>query len=98
MINSTIIWQERFDNVTLDCPLRGKPPAVLSWHYNNTLIKAENSLIYEIDPSDISLTIYDLDEPMQGLYTCHAVNEFGATRLDYYVQIFGKYILKNFIQ
>ena len=74
------MWHEKFETLTLDCLLKKDEFNKAFWYFNNKLI--ETSEFYKIN-ENMSLTIYNLNEQLEGSYRCNNEN------INYRVQILG---------
>lgn len=76
------IWREKFDNVTLDCSLEAHENR---WYFNGKLLQSSDKF-YKINENNI--TIFNLNELREGLYSCEGEKYFEKT--SYKVQILGR--------
>lgn len=73
--NNTIQWHEYKDRIVLECPVsEGVPPSKITWFHNSEPVKDN----FEIRGGNRTLNISQFDESFNGIYVCHAENEYGS--------------------
>ena len=90
--NNSIKLHYKHSTALLDCPLMGDEPIQRIWSLNLTQINPnlmDNSIQLNSDNSTIK--VIELDENLEGLYSCNASNEFGHSILNYKIELAGQF-------
>ncbi|CAF0864587.1 unnamed protein product [Brachionus calyciflorus] len=77
-------WFYKFDSVILECPLVGYPEPTITWLQDSNEL---NSQLRQFKIDGNSLTIFQLDDLQQGVYSCNATNDFGSNKIDFSIGI-----------
>ena len=86
------MWVVINQPLTLECPATGVPPPVITWKRQEQFIQQYGSPGLRLLDNGRKLYIVSAQLTDLGDYSCYVENVAGNSSLDYFVNVYGKFV------